>query len=415
MESLAAMEATRTIQLEEYGRAVGEPLRDDEVAQVQSSGAVSLSPRGHGSYDVVAGSVVGTVVLPTLRLLIRPKAGLRNTFFLLAYGAGLTRWSPQVFPYEVEHDLLRAMAWVFEAEVRRALPRGVVRGYHPQEERLSALRGRIEMAAQVRAQQGRPFPLACRFEEFDEDVTLNRVLKAAHDALLALPGVDPAVAVRLRGHRRAFTDVVSVRFAPAAVPELAFSRLNRHWEVAGILGRLVLQQRAVRDRTGVIAGASFTLDMNKLFERFVEQVFREEAQRAGRELVAQAPRQLAPTVGMQPDLVLRASGRDVAVADAKYKLPEQGFPMDDLYQLLAYCVALGLPSGLLVYAGAHGLERLRVERSAIHLERTGIDLSAAPPEILRQARTAAQRALAAADEISPSLGAAKGGNIAVPA
>ena len=54
--------------------------------------------------------------------------------------------------------------------------------------------------------------------------------------------------------------------------------------------------------------------------------------------------------------MLRQTGRDVAVADTKYKLPEHGLPVDDLYQLLAYCVALDLPSGLLVYAGAHPLE-----------------------------------------------------------
>ena len=89
---------------------------------------------GDGRYDVVTANLVGTVVSPRSGSLIRPKAGLRNTFFLLGYGAGLTRWSPPPFPFEVERDLLRAVAWVFEAEVRHALPRGVVRGYHPQEE-----------------------------------------------------------------------------------------------------------------------------------------------------------------------------------------------------------------------------------------------------------------------------------------
>ena len=105
------------------------------------------------------------------------------------------------------------------------------------------------------------------------------------------------------------------------------------------------------------------------------------------------------TAGMQPDLVLRRAGRDVAVADAKYKLPEHGLPVDDLYQLLAYCVALNLSSGLLVYAGARALERQRVERHQIHLERVGIDLTAEPAVILQEARAAALRAISAADTL----------------
>ena len=43
---------------------------------------------------------------------------------------------------------------------------------------------------------------------------------------------------------------------------------------------------------------------------------------------------------------------DFAVADTKYKeLEAQKIVHEDLYQLLAYCVALGLPTGLLIYVG----------------------------------------------------------------
>lgn len=80
---------------------------------------------------------------------------------------------------------------------------------------------------------------------------------------------------------------------------------------------------------------------------------------------------------MYPDLLLRRDGSDAAVADAKYKEPANGQPVEDLYQMLAYCVTLGLPAGLLIYGGPHPLPHQTVRRAGVRIELTGIDLSLA--------------------------------------
>jgi hypothetical protein len=89
------------------------------------------------------------VVRPSLRLLIRPKVGLVNVFFLLGFGPRLTRWGEAQFPYEEDPDLFKAVAWVFESEVRHALAQGLIRGYQARSETLTALRGRIDLAGQL--------------------------------------------------------------------------------------------------------------------------------------------------------------------------------------------------------------------------------------------------------------------------
>ena len=56
---------------------------------------------------------------------------------------------------------------------------------------------------------------------------------------------------------------------------------------------------------------------------------------------------------MNPDLVWYRGGEALAVIDAKYKAEKvAGYPNADLYQMLAYCTALGLPAGHLVYLEA---------------------------------------------------------------
>jgi len=60
---------------------------------------------------------------------------------------------------------------------------------------------------------------------------------------------------------------------------------------------------------------------------------------------------LQKRIRLIPDLTWWRGGTRKAVIDAKYKpLTDQRFPNADAYQMLAYCTALGLDRGYLVYA-----------------------------------------------------------------
>jgi 5-methylcytosine-specific restriction enzyme subunit McrC len=346
-------------------------------------------------YDLRTGSVVGTLVWPGMQVLIRPKIDMENVFFLLGFRGGLAQWRDEAFPYEREPNFLRALAWAFDAEVRRALRYGIARDYLAREDTLVAPRGRIDLARQFRVRQDRAFPVECQFQEYTEDIPLNRLIKAANRRLRGVPGLGDELARRLGITMSAFTDVSAVGYSPASIPELTFTRLNRRWESAARMAALILRQEALRDRTGIAVGTSFTVDMNLLFEKFVEEVVHEEAGRAGLELQPQAPVRLTDRVIMFPDLVLRSRSQRVAVGDAKYiEVDPTGWPNANLYQLLAYCTALGLPRGLLIYAGPRPLDVQQVKRADVELEVMGIDISGRPEQVLAHARTAARRLVA---------------------
>lgn len=381
----------RTITLGEY-RPIRERLTKgelDELLTVRDLVGVSPLP-GDGAYELRAGSVVGTIILPSLRLLIRPKVEIENLFYLLGFGAGVARWGEGQFPYRQDPDLFRAVAWIFEAEVRRALAQGMTRGYQPRSETLTTLRGRIDVTAQLRLRQGRPYPLECSFEEYTEDTELNRIVKAAHRRLLQIPGLELRLARRLRHRYRAFDTIASVEYPPGSVPDLTFTRLDRHWQSAGRLARIILRQQSLRDREGTVVGTTFCVDMNALFERFVEEIVREEAHSAGLQLVSQAPRRLTANIRIRPDLILRDGGKDLAVADVKYKELKPGkLPHADLYQMLAYCVSLELPAGLLIYASEGPLVTHMVQSAGVDLRIVGIGTTGTPQNLESRARKAA--------------------------
>ena len=131
----------------------------------------------------------------------------------------------------------------------------------------------------------------------------------------------------------------------------------------------------------------------------MEKVVAEEAWHSHWEFVPQAPRRLAAGLPMMPDLILRDGQSDKAVGDAKYKeLNGKRPPPEDLYQLLAYCVSLGLPSGLLIYADERPPgEPYVVERAGVILEVEGIDLTGDPADVLARARKCARKLIQQAE------------------
>ncbi|WP_433362394.1 hypothetical protein [Streptosporangium sp. CA-115845] len=84
------------------------------------------------------------------------------------------------------------------------------------------------------------------------------------------------------------------------------------------------------------------------------------------------------------------------MVDAKYKAGKpEGFPGVGLYQMLAYCIALNLPEGHLIYAkgnAPHAAHRVRRARITIHQH--ALELDQPPAGLLTEVRTLARRLVA---------------------
>lgn len=168
--------------------------------------------------------------------------------------------------------------------------------------------------------------------------------------------------------------------------------MNARYQHALRLAELVLRGASVEHRPGDVAVSGFLFDMAKVFEDFVTIALREALAAKGGHCVLQAGHHLDErgTIRVIPDLVRYADdGTPLAVADAKYKAEKpEGFPDADLYQMLAYCTALDLPEGHLVYAKGNA-PRLRHARITIHQHT--LELDQPPAGLLAEVRGLAER------------------------
>jgi 5-methylcytosine-specific restriction enzyme subunit McrC len=319
-----------------------------EVVPTRRRGCYCLTPTGH----------VGTIVLPTRRLVIRPKIPLVNLFHLLdpASPPPVVGDQAEATPGTEALDFLAGRLAVLLGERAAA---GLHRGYAERSERGPFLQGRLDVAAQVREGGARKDGLHCRFEEFTADVPCNRLPKAVAELVLRSPLAGERARARVRQSLGGFDGVQAAPLGLDSFAQAEPDRLTAAYRPLLDLCRLLADGLAPGGREGATACPAFLLDMERVFEGYVTRGIGESFAGRERYRVDVQPRHVAnrpvagqPDIHLRPDVVLARDGEPLVVIDAKWK-DLAGAPLvtDDLYQVLAYCTALGVGRGVLVYPG----------------------------------------------------------------
>jgi 5-methylcytosine-specific restriction enzyme subunit McrC len=256
----------------------------------------------------------------------------------------------------------------------QVLAAGPLQDYRDTEEDLPLLRGRLDLRRQAGRHFGRVDVLACRFQDFDHDVLDNRLLRAAL-ARVRTVSTEPEV------QRLAFgLHEELLALAPGPLPDLdvverqlIYDRRNAHYRPAHTWALTLLRSHGL-DRPFEDSGsaaAAVLLDMNRLFEQFLEWLLRTCVQDDDTRVLGQPPdRSVLRSAGrpygtIRPDVLVRRGDSATAI-DAKYKRYEaRSVDASDLYQLFVYSQAYPgntpPPRALLVYPSEQPVDDLRVE------------------------------------------------------
>jgi 5-methylcytosine-specific restriction enzyme subunit McrC len=200
--------------------------------------------------------------------------------------------------------------------------------------------------------------------------------------------------MQLRRIDRLMGEVTATNFAASALDRFTYHRLNDDYQPMHRLCRLFLEGASLSEAEGMFSFRTFLLDMNRLFEAFVTQVLHDRAP-AGVSVEAQVSVYLGyeKKVRMQPDLVIRDRGVPRLVADCKYKrLEPDEFRHHDVYQVLAYCTAINVNRGLLVYP-VHEVnvrDEVSIRHAPVIVRQTTLDLSGEGTEMQLLCDTFAQ-------------------------
>lgn len=364
-------------------------LTHEQAAQLSSVGLVEvLAEAASSAWRLRSNSRIGVASGPGWELRVSPKLSVPKLFFLLAYAHDPNGWKDESAYFDVSDDLVDALASGFSWHALRAIEQGLLRDYVRLEERLIGIRGRIRFADQIARSGGLPFPVEVAYDDYIEDIIENRIIKAASLALLRMPRIAARARQRLL-KLKAILDEVTPLSRPREVEVPRLTRLNQRYGPALRLGVLILRAASIDTPRGRLAATAFVFDMNKVFEDFVSIALRESIARFGGELNFQWRGRLdqAGAIRIIPDLTWWVGGTCRAVADVKYKaLDLTSMPNADAYQMLAYCTALSLERGFLIYAKDAGEKPAthHIRNTAAVIEVRALDVETEPELLLRQ-------------------------------
>ena len=364
--------------------------------------SIAPAPDSENAYVLTPGATIGAVEVEDLSVSIRPKLGIGRVLFLASYAMGAFRLRDRDrFDFRDEDTLVEALVPGFATAAKRAFAQGLLHGYRTEEETLYVVRGRIRVGEQVRRRYGVPLPIEVRYDDFTEDILMNRLVKAAA-ARLGLMRIRSRQSRADLGWIDATLDnVAPVEFAPNALPEVSFNRLNEHYREVVALARLILRCSTIETERGATRAAGFLMDMNRVFQDFVTQAIREALGLSDRTFRSDSGIRGVTldercSVQLKPDLSWWDGPDCTFVGDAKYKrVVDERVPNADLYQLLAYATALDLPGGLLVYAQGEVDDVVhRVRHAGKRLEVATMDLSGTIENLRERVQELAERVLA---------------------
>lgn len=364
-------------------------LTHADAAAIRATGLVDVVAEPEpGRWRLVGDSRIGVAAGPGWEVRVNPRIAVPQLYFLLAYALDPKGWKDQEAGFAAEPRLMDAIANGFSWHALRSVERGLLRGYVRVDERMQAIRGRVRFGDQIARSAALPMPIEVSYDEYTADIAENRILKSATAALLQLHRVPPKTRRRLL-KLRAVLDEVAVLPRPREVQMPQFTRLNERYRPALRLAQLVLRASSLDVAAGPVTSVAFVFDMNRVFEDFLSTSLQENLRAHGGEVRLQATARLDVDghVPIRPDVTWWVQGIPRAVVDAKHKVLEPaGAPNADAYQMLAYCTALGLPRGYLVYAKENNrqIPDLTVRNAECQICVRTVDIGQPPDRLLGQ-------------------------------
>ena len=308
---------------------------DDEDEDGNDRTVISCVPT-QGSWNVTVRNLVGLIGIGSLQLRVNPKIPTNHLIYLLQHADAVPRDDTGATEVDENDSFVELLARWFNMALGAVLVADPLKDYRSLTDDLATLRGRIRPLPTARNYYAGRHRLTCDYDEFDTDTPVNRVLKAAAQAIAAQAGLPAGTRADSRRHLRHLGDVSQLQPSDLrARPDIRM----RHYRNAHRLAHLILRGAGLYScpTSGKHPARTLLFYTPAPVEQALRNILSE-----GLKPDHTVTRKTIPAPGLpgglSPDLYFD-DGR--AIGDVKYKLIDGGVSRPDLYQAVTFATGAG--------------------------------------------------------------------------
>lgn len=302
---------------------------------------------------------VGVIQVDGLSIEINPKADKdddqsrwQSVLLAMLRACGRLKAS-SAGPARVKRQHLNLLEVYFERylwEVEGLIRRGLIKQYRQRTHNLSALKGKLEFAGNIRKNLVHKQRFYTTHQVYDTEHLIHEVL------FTALQIVDQFTrGTRLYDYCKriqfAFPELGNRKITEELLGRIHLNRKSKDYAYALELARLIILHYSPDILAGRKKMLSLLFDMNQLWEEYVYKMLKKACRGTDIEVSAQDQKPFWGYNALRPDIVLR-KGQKIYVIDTKWKHPKQSSAsVSDLRQMYAYGRFWDAEKALLLYPG----------------------------------------------------------------
>lgn len=333
-----------------------------------------------GKHSVTVLDAVGALSIPGMTLIVKPK--IPENHFTYIAARGLTsegRFSKGALNLETGLAFQDAVHLWFIQELEHVVSIGLSRDYIQRDDRIQFVRGSVnQLTTSLNLARG-VLAIDCRFDEFETDHALNRVLKGALRAVISRGSSNLDLQFRATRLDRVMREVSLPTPSDLVAPRRNMRPMDAD---AFYLASEVLKSHGRTLSSGASNSKSFLYKTPLFIERGLRQILHEGLRPIE---VTNDGRVLLPTsLRVNPDLTI---ARPPFTADVKYKKIKDGWVRQDLAQAVFFASAYKSPISAVLSFGLSDVSLPDVPVGAIKVSsvvwKTDIEPELAAHQIVR--------------------------------
>ncbi|MBI6016967.1 McrC family protein [Clostridium perfringens] len=245
-----------------------------------------------------------------------------------------------------KQSLNEILAYLFSEKLQKELGKGVYGEYVYIEENINSLKGSLRVQEQIKNMASHSSKAFCRFEEFSRDNKLNKILSFfVKEVMKSVKNRETLRLLRVSEMILGEVDERSVTLNE--VNNFSFNRLNKPFEDAFTLGKMIVLGESALGNLGGNKAYSILFKMNEIFEIYIGKLLNEllyeetvHIQHSKYKLLIKEESNRG-VFKLIPDIVIEKNGIESVIIDTKWKSVESkfnrhGVKREDLYQMYAY-------------------------------------------------------------------------------